>query len=249
MEKMYALVRPQARRWSAGPIHERIATMASRPAALGRVSFVGLLLGSGPRFARDALGPVLAFYIVWKLAGLAAGILAATLLALVAFWWERRRGASGILPAVGLGVALVQALAGIVSGSAGAYFAPAVIANGLYGVAFLGSVAIGRPLAGILAEETFPFPPRVKESAAFRQIFTWVSLMWGGYMIARSVLRLLVLAWSSVELFIVVSVLTGIPLTLGLMSWSFWYPLRVFRRNPELWRPDPGEQAPSRPAP
>ena len=42
----------------------------------GRVSFGALLLGSGPRFARDALGPVLAFYVAWKLAGLLAGVVA-----------------------------------------------------------------------------------------------------------------------------------------------------------------------------
>ncbi|MGH7334659.1 MAG: DUF3159 domain-containing protein [Candidatus Rokuibacteriota bacterium] len=213
--------------------------MVGQQGAFGRVSFGALLLGSGPRFARDALGPVLVFYIVWKLGGLAAGITAATLLALVAFWWERRRGASGMLPAIGLGIAIVQALAGLASGNVGAYFAPAVIANGLYGVTFLGSVAMGKPLAGVLAQETFPFPPRVKESATFRRVFARVSLVWGGYMVGRGVLRLLVLAWSSVELFILVSVLTGIPLTLALMSWSFWYPLRAFRRNPELWRPDP----------
>jgi intracellular septation protein A len=214
--------------------------MAGRQEVVSRVSFGALLWGAGPRFARDALGPVLAFYIVWKLAGLAAGILAATLLALVAFWWERRRGASGIMPAVGLGIALVQALAGLASGSVGAYFAPAVIANGLYGVAFLGSIVIGRPLAGVLAQETFPFPPRVKESVTFHRVFVRVSLVWGVYMMGRGILRLLVLAWSSVELFILVSVVTGIPLTMALMSWSFWYPLRVFRRNPELWRADPG---------
>lgn len=215
--------------------------MARQPPLSGRVSFGGLLLGSGPRFARDALGPVLAFYLVWKTAGFGAGILAATIVALVAFWWERRRAASGVLPAVGLGIAIVQALAGLASGSVGAYFAPAVIANGLYGVAFLGSVVIGRPLAGVLAQETFPFPPRVKNSVTFQRTFTRVSLAWGGYMMGRCVVRLLVLAWSSVELFILVSVLTGIPLTLALMSWSFWYPLRVFRRHPELWRSDLGE--------
>ncbi|MBI1733561.1 MAG: hypothetical protein HYR51_00160 [Candidatus Rokubacteria bacterium] len=37
-----------------------------------------LLRGSGPRFARDAGGPVLAFYVGWKLAGLGAGIAAGT---------------------------------------------------------------------------------------------------------------------------------------------------------------------------
>jgi len=35
---------------------------------------------------------------------------------------------------------------------------------------------------------------------------------------------------------VVVSVLTGIPFTLALMTWSFWYPLRAFQRQPELWQ-------------
>ena len=43
-------------------------------------------------------------------------------------------------------------------------------------------------------------------------------------------------SWSSVDLFVVVSVLTGIPFTLALMTWSFWYPLRAFQRQPELWQ-------------
>ena len=35
-----------------------------------------ILLGSGPRFARDAMGPMLAFYVGWRLVGLVAGIVA-----------------------------------------------------------------------------------------------------------------------------------------------------------------------------
>jgi len=42
---------------------------------------------------------------------------------------------------------------------------------------------------------------------------------------------------------VVVSVLTGIPFTLALMTWSFWYPLRAFQRQPELWQ---SEESPAR---
>jgi hypothetical protein len=81
----------------------------------------------------------------------------------------------------------------------------------------------------------YAFPRRVRDSALFRRTFSVVSLVWGGYMLLRSSVRLLVLLWSSVDLFVVVSIVTGIPCTLALMTWSFWYPLRAFRRQPELW--------------
>ena len=35
-----------------------------------------LLLGSGPRLARDAFGPMLVFYVGWRLWGLVLGIVA-----------------------------------------------------------------------------------------------------------------------------------------------------------------------------
>ena len=211
--------------------------------APGGVTFGALLLGSGPRFARDALGPVLAFYAGWKLSGLVAGIAAATVVAVAAFAWQRRHGGTGIMPAIGLGVACVQAVVGLVAGSASAFFAPAVVANGLYGCVFVGSVVLGRPLAGVFAREIYAFPRGVRDSALFRRTFGVVSLVWGGYMLVRSTVRLLVLFWSSVDLFVAVSVATGVPFTLGLMSWSFWYPLRQFRRQPELWQAEepPGE--------
>ena len=99
----------------------------------------------------------------------------------------------------------------------------------------IGSVAVGRPLAGIFAGDVYAFPRPVRISALYRRTFGMVSLAWGGYMLLRSIMRFLVLMWSSVDLFVAVSVLTGVPCTLALMTWSFWYPLRAFRRQPELW--------------
>ncbi len=43
-----------------------------------RVSVRAMLLGTGPRFARDAFGPVVVFYVGWKIVGLSTGIVAAT---------------------------------------------------------------------------------------------------------------------------------------------------------------------------
>jgi len=198
-----------------------------------RVSLRALLLGTGPRFARDALGPVLVFYLGWRLVGLTAGILGATVLALGVYVWERRQDRSGLGAALGFGIALTQAVVGLLSGSAIAYFAPPVVINAIYGLAFIVSVLVRRPLAGVFAQETYPFPPEVRASATFRRVFSRVSLVWGVYLLLRSALRLQALAWGNVELFLAISVATGLPLTAALMTWSVWYGLRGFRRSEE----------------
>jgi intracellular septation protein A len=201
-----------------------------------QVSVRALLLGTGPRFARDAFGPVAAFYLGWKLATLATGIIAATAVTVIAYLWERRHARTGVTAAMGLAIALAQAFVGLASGSAKWYLAPPVIVNAVYGVAFLVSVLIGRPLAGVFASETYPFPPLVRQSATFRRVFGRVSLAWAAYLLGRSLLRLVALLRASVEVFIVVNIVTGIPFTAALMAWSIWYGVRGFRRSAE-WGP------------
>lgn len=201
-----------------------------------QVSVRALLLGTGPRFARDAIGPVAAFYLGWKLVNLPTGVGAATVMTVAAYIWERRQARSGLAAAIGLSIALIQALVGLASGSPRWYFVPPVVANAGYGLAFLVSVLVGRPLAGVFAADTYPFPPAVKASRTFRRVFSRVSLVWGIYLLARSALRLVALTRIGVEGFIVVNVVTGMPFTAAIMAWSIWYGVRGFRRSDE-WGP------------
>jgi intracellular septation protein A len=194
-------------------------------------SFRAVLTANAPRFLRDAVGPVLVFYAGWKTVGLVAGIVAATVLTVATFIWERRQGRTGLGASIGLAIALVQAVTGLLSGSARWYFAPAVVANTLGGLVFLGSVVIGRPLAAVFATESYPFPPELKASATFRRIFSRISLVWAAYLLGRGALRLLVLVYTSIEAFLVVSVATGLPLSGAIVVWSFWYAARAFRAS------------------
>jgi intracellular septation protein A len=199
------------------------------------VSTRDILLGSGPRFARDAMGPMLAFYAGWKLGGLAVGIVLSTVLAVAASVWERRHERTGLMARIGLGLAVLQAAVGLLSRSEIVYLAQPVLISGLYGVAFVVSAAIGRPLAGAMAGEMFPFPDDVRSSATFRRVFGVESLVWGAYLLGRSVLRLAMLS-GSVEAFLVINAVTGVPFTAALMGWSVWYGVRGFRRSEE-WGP------------
>jgi intracellular septation protein A len=204
-------------------------TTAIARAERQEVSVRAIMLGNGPRFARDAIGPVVVFYLGWKTFGLVTGIVAATAVTTGAFIWERRHARTGIGASIGLIIALVQALTGLLSGSAKWYFAPAVIVNTLGGLVFLGSVVLGRPLAGVFASESYPFPSEVKASSTFRRVFGRISLVWAAYLLGRGALRLAMLAYTSVEAFLVVSVATGIPLSAAIMAWSFWFGVRGFR--------------------
>jgi hypothetical protein len=128
---------------------------------------------------------------------------------------------------------VLQALIGVATGSERLYLAQPVLISGAYGLAFLGSVALRRPLTAAFAEEMYPFPDEVRSSITYRRAFSRISLVWGIYLLGRTVLRLGALAHSSVEAFLAVNIVTGAPLTALLLGWSVWYAVRFFRRSEE----------------
>ena len=192
-----------------------------------------ILFGSGPRFARDAFGPMLLFYAGWKVSGLLLGIALSTIGSLAAFGWERSHDRPGLMARMGLGLVLVQAVIGLVSNSAIVYLAQPVLITGVYGLAFVVSAAVRRPLAGAFAGEMYPFPDEVKSSDTFRRAFTHISLAWGAYLLVRSAVRMATLGGGDIDAFIVVNMVTGVPLTALLMGWSVWYAVRFFRNSAE----------------
>ena len=175
---------------------------------------------------------MLSFYLGWKLVGLVVGIVAATVISLIAFRYERKRERSGTMARVALAFVLVQGTVGLLSNSAKVHLAQPVLLKRNSGSPSV-SVLIGRPIAGVFAEEMTPFPPEVKASRTFRRVFGRISVAWGVYMLLRSALRLYALSTSTVEDFLVVNFVTGLPLTAGLMAASMWYGVRSFRRSAE----------------
>src|SRR3954452_23755639 len=77
------------------------------------VSTRTILLGSGPRFARDAFGPMLLFYVGWKLSGLVLGVALSTVGSFAAYRWEKSHDRPGLMARLGLGFVIVQAAIGL----------------------------------------------------------------------------------------------------------------------------------------
>lgn len=179
-----------------------------------------------PGVLREGFLPLGAFYAGLELSGLAAGIVASALASVLIYLYERRRGRDALLVRLSLGFVAVQSIVGLVANSATVYLAQPVLVAAAWGLAFLGSVVIGRPLAGSLACAWYPFPQWLKESRDFKRVYAVESLVWGGYFIGRSALRLAVLLRGGIGGFLVVTFLTGTPVMVVLLVWSIRYAIR-----------------------
>ena len=205
---------------AAGPLAERDESGLTEP------TFRGILMTGLPGFLREGFLPLGAFYAGLKLNGLGAGIAAAAVASAVVYLFERRAGRDGLLVRVSLAFVVVQSAIGLAAHSQTVYLAQPVLVNAAWGVAFLVSVAIGRPLAGTLAGAWYPFPAAFRQSSEFKRVYGVESIVWGIYFLARSGLRFGALLAGSLENFILVVIVTGPPMMLLLIAWSIRYAIR-----------------------
>ena len=205
---------------AAGAIAER------EDAGLSEPTFWGVLLTGLPGFLREGFLPLGAFYAGLRLDGLAAGIVAAAVASVLIYLYERRAGRDALLVRISLGFVVVQSIVGLAANSATVYLAQPVLLAAAWGLAFLISIPLGRPLAGTLACAWYPFPRWLKESADFKRVYGVESVVWGAYFLARSALRLVVLLQGSLESFLLIVFLTGTPVMLLLLAWSIRYAIR-----------------------
>jgi intracellular septation protein A len=230
----------KAPHWRAG------GRLNTAPVAIERSlpepGFRSIFLARAPRFAREAFGPVLAFYLGWKLGNLVVAIVLATAVGIALDLYERRRGRAGALALVSVAFVVVQAAVGLIADSAVVYLAQPVIVGAIWGLANIGSALVGRPLAGVFADAWYPFPPEVRASRTYRRVFGVESVVWGVYLLARSGIRMFVLASGSIGAFAAIQIATGVPFTIALVAWSVWYANRAFERSTEWDEPGSSEE-------
>jgi hypothetical protein len=190
-----------------------------------------MLLGRGlPNFALEGFVPVLVFYFAWRAAGLGPGVIASAVAAGLIVLVQHRRGLDVALAGAALLFVVIQAVVALAANSATVYLAQPVVVSACWGIAYLVSVAIGRPLIGSFARAWYPFPPEFRASAPYRREVGMQSVVWGIYCLARSALRLVVLLTSGVGGMIVVSFLTGTPILIALALWGVWHARHAFAR-------------------
>jgi hypothetical protein len=189
-------------------------------------TFRGILRTGLPGFLREGFLPLGAFYVGLRLGGLPVGIGASVVASAAVYLFERRAGRDALLVRLSLGFVVVQSAVGLASNSTTVYLAQPVLLTAAWGLAFVVSVPIGRPLAGALACAWYPFPHWFRETEPFKRVFGVESLVWGSYFFARSGIRLAALLYGSLESFLLIVFLTGTPAMLVLMVWSIRYAMR-----------------------
>ena len=206
----------------------RAAASASAQAegSLCKPTFLGVFRTGAPAFLREGFLPLGAFYVALRLDGLVAGIVAGAAASVLIYLYERRAGRDGLLVRLSLGFVAVQSAVGLLSHSTTVYLAQPVLIAAAWGLAFLVSVVVGRPLAGALACAWYPFPRWFRDTKEFKRVFGIESVVWGAYFLGRSALRLAMLLHGSLESFLLVTFLTGTPAMLLLMAWSIHYSIR-----------------------
>ena len=207
-----------------------VRAAASAPAqtegGLTQPTFGGIFRAGLPGFLREGFIPLGAFYAGLRLGGLATGIAAATAASVLIYAYERHMGRDGLLVRISLGFVAVQSAVGLLAHSTTVYLAQPVVATAIWGLAFLVSAAIGRPLAGALANAWYPFPRWFRETPEYKRVFGVESVVWGLYFVGRSALRLGTLLNGSLENFLLITFLSGTPVMILLLAWSVHYSLR-----------------------
>jgi intracellular septation protein A len=182
-----------------------------------------LLRSTGPRLLRDILGPTLSFYAGWKVTGnVVVGIALGTAVSLAAYRYERRQGRPGAIARLVLAFVVLQAVIGLATGSATAYLMQPAILGSINGAVWLGSVAIGKPLAAVFAADVFPIDEETRASEEFRSVFRHISLVFGTFFLAFAAVQLVVLLGVGVDAFVALRVLDAV-LILALIVYAVRY--------------------------
>lgn len=188
-----------------------------------RAGAVGLGLGS--------LLPVVLFYVAFRGWGFVPAVLVVLgWSALVFAWHYRWTGSADVFSATTFGFACLKATAGLASGNPTLYLAWPSLENVAYGLAFLVSALLGRPLLALYAQRLYPIPPAVRASATFRLAFVVASAAWFGGHALRAVVRLWLLFNLPLELYLIADTVAGWPINIGLVAFTTWYPLRRLRQ-------------------
>ena len=163
-------------------------------------------------------------------------ISASLAVAVIVFARNRQSGVIRALSVLGFAIVAVSAAVGLTINSDKAFAAQNIVSDFAIAPIALGSILIGRPLAGAVGRELFPaIRPLVPERHG---VFVVLTLVVVGINLATGVIRLVMIDALSTNDYVLLSRLIGIPFNILLFGLAYVLVLRVVERelaeNPHL---------------
>ena len=184
----------------------------------------------GPMGVGETSLPAVAFVVAYVLSGSdtnAAAIVAVGLAVLLAVVRLARRETPRHALSGLVGVAFAAFIA-TRSGKAENFFLPGLLANTAYAAAFIVSIAVRRPLVGVIVAQLDGEGSAWREDPVRYRAFARASWMWAGLFVVRLIVQLPLYLAGAVVALGVARTAMGLPL-FALGVWLTW---RLVRRTP-----------------
>ena len=147
-------------------------------------------------------------------------------------WWRTGRIQGFAL--LGTIFAAIQVVTTLITGSAAVYILTGIVNNVVEGLVYLVSLCFPRSLIQIAAEATgatAAIPEWLRRSPAYRRAWQILTAVWGLVSIAKALLLLAARQWLAVDAVLALGILTGWPLLIALLAFTFWFPGWYWRRQ------------------
>jgi len=185
-----------------------------------------------PRFGIAVL-PAVVFWLIRRAGYVELAIAAGFVTSIIVFLRTRQRGAVGTLAVISVFVAGGAAIAGILVGSERVYLANDPVGDVVSVSIGLGSIALRRPMFGMIATE---LSPRVRGRIALdHRVFYTTTWLWIAINAAQAVLRVFMLQALSVGEYLIWTRVISWPANAALI-WITWM---LVSRAIERDRPSP----------
>ena len=195
------------------------------------------------QFILGALVPISLFYAFHRFEQPLAGALiaigwSASLLG-VTYWRTRR---IELFPGLAIPIITIELAGTLITRNPAFYLASAAIENVLWGLVFLSSILISRPLIQIFAELLNPglgsqeFLDQFKLSTKlYRSAWQILTAAWGVVALSKAIILVFAQLWLPIETFLIVRTASGIPVMVLMLVLSYrfpeWYWERAMERS------------------
>jgi intracellular septation protein A len=196
-----------------------IAQVAPGEAPSGRALLTAV---GGARGLAESILPGFAFLVVYAITHeLVPSVVIPVVVALVFVGVRLVQRQSLATSLVGiLGVAISAGLA-LITGRAESNFIPGIVINAVSLVVLLVTLAIRRPLIGVVVGLLLPDGEDWRADAAKRRVLTVATWLWAGLFAVRLVIEIPLYLTAQVELLAGIKLITGVPLYAALL-WVTW---------------------------